>query len=73
MRRRKLMMEGCDRDLREHREMKTQDDIARGTSPHEAHYAAVRKVRQCDAGEAASARGVDSPLRPDMRHLERFR
>jgi predicted permease len=43
MRRRKLMMEDLDRDIREHIEMETQDNIERGMSPDEAHYAAVRK------------------------------
>jgi hypothetical protein len=33
MRRRKLRMEGCDRDIREHMEMKTQDNLGRGMSP----------------------------------------
>jgi predicted permease len=43
MRRRKLMMEDLDRDIRRHMEIETQDNIERGMSPDEAHYAAVRK------------------------------
>ncbi len=39
MSRRKLMMEDLDRDIREHMEMETQDNIERGMSPDEAHYA----------------------------------
>jgi predicted permease len=43
MRRRERMMEDLDRDIREHIEMETQDNIERGMSPEEARYAAVRK------------------------------
>ncbi|MGC1967167.1 MAG: ABC transporter permease, partial [Candidatus Acidiferrales bacterium] len=43
MRRRKRMMEDLDEDIREHIAMETQDNIARGMSPEEARYAAVRK------------------------------
>ena len=39
MSRRKLMMEDLDRDIREPMEMETQDNIERGMSPDEAHYA----------------------------------
>jgi putative ABC transport system permease protein len=40
---RKRMLENLDQDIRDHIEMETQDNIARGMSPEEAHYAAVRK------------------------------
>ena len=43
MSRRKRMMESLDQDIREHVEMETQDNIERGMSPEEAHYAALRK------------------------------
>jgi hypothetical protein len=43
MRRRKRMLEDLDRDIREHIERETQDNIERGMSPDEARYAAVRK------------------------------
>jgi predicted permease len=43
MTRRKRMLEDLDRDIREHIEMETQDNIERGMSPEEARYAAVRK------------------------------
>ncbi|MGB8590046.1 MAG: ABC transporter permease [Candidatus Acidiferrales bacterium] len=43
MSRRKRMMESLDQDIREHIEMETQDNIERGMSPEEAHYAALRK------------------------------
>jgi putative ABC transport system permease protein len=43
MRRRKRMMEDLDRDIREHIERETQDNIDRGIPPEEARYAAVRK------------------------------
>jgi predicted permease len=43
MRRRKRMMEDLDEDIREHIAMEAQDNIERGMSPEEAHYAAVRK------------------------------
>jgi len=43
MSRRKRMMEDLDRDIREHIEMETQDNIGRGMSGEEARYAAVRK------------------------------
>jgi predicted permease len=43
MRRRKRMMEDLDRDIREHIEMETQDNIGRGMSPEEARHAAMRK------------------------------
>jgi putative ABC transport system permease protein len=41
--RRKRMMEDLDRDIREHIEMETQDNIERGMTPEEARYAATRK------------------------------
>src|SRR5690348_13048173 len=43
MRRRKRMMEDLDRDIRDHIERETEDNIARGMSPEEARYAALRK------------------------------
>ncbi len=43
MRRRKRMMEDLDRDIRDHIEMETQDNIERGMPPEEARYAALRK------------------------------
>jgi hypothetical protein len=50
MRRRKLMMEDLDRDIRGHIELETQDNIERGMSPDEAHYAAVRKFGNVTRG-----------------------
>jgi len=43
MSRRKQFLENLDQDIREHIEAETQDNIARGMSPEEAHYAAMRK------------------------------
>ena len=43
MSRRKRMMESLDEDIREHIAMETRDNIERGMSPEEAHYAAMRK------------------------------
>jgi predicted permease len=43
MTRRERMMKDLDRDIREHIEMETQDNIERGMPPEEARYAAVRK------------------------------
>jgi len=43
MSRRKKMMDELERDIREHIERETQDNIARGMSPDEARYAALRK------------------------------
>ena len=43
MKRRKRMLDELEQDIREHIEMETQDNIARGMSPEEARYAAVRK------------------------------
>ncbi len=40
---RKRMLENLDQDIRDHIEMETHDNIERGMSPEEAHYAAVRK------------------------------
>jgi predicted permease len=37
------MLEELDQDIRDHIERETQDNIERGMSPEEAHYAAVRK------------------------------
>src|SRR3954451_18866341 len=43
MKRRKKIMEDLDRDIRDHIERETEDNIARGMSPEEAGYAALRK------------------------------
>ena len=43
MSRRKRMMEDLDRDIRDHIETETEDNIARGMTPEEARYAALRK------------------------------
>jgi predicted permease len=43
MKRRERMMQDLEQDIREHIETETQDNIARGMSPEEAHYAAIRK------------------------------
>jgi predicted permease len=43
MNRRKRMLDDLDQDIRDHIEVETQDNIARGMSPEEAHYAALRK------------------------------
>jgi len=43
MKRRERMMDELEQDIRAHIEMETQDNIARGMSPEEARYAAVRK------------------------------
>jgi putative ABC transport system permease protein len=43
MRRRKRMVEDLDRDIRDHIEMETQDNIERGMPPEAARYAALRK------------------------------
>ena len=43
MRRRKRMLEELDQDIRDHIEREAQDNIERGMSPEEAHYAALRK------------------------------
>ena len=43
MNRRKRMLSDLDQDIRDHIEVETQDNIARGMSPEEARYAALRK------------------------------
>ena len=43
MRRRKHVLDDLDKDIREHIERETQDNIERGMPPEEARYAAVRK------------------------------
>jgi hypothetical protein len=43
MSRRKRMMEDLDRDIRDHIDLETDDNIARGMTPEEARYAAIRK------------------------------
>jgi predicted permease len=43
MKRRKQMMDDLEQDIRAHIETETQDNIARGMSPEEARYAAMRK------------------------------
>ena len=42
-RRRKRMMQNLDQDIRDYIERETQDNIERGMSPEEAHYAALRR------------------------------
>ncbi len=43
MKRRERMLEELDRDIRAHIEIETRDNIERGMTPDEAHYAALRK------------------------------
>src|ERR1700685_1626755 len=43
MTRRKRMLDNLDRDIQEHIERETQDNVDRGMSPEEARYAALRK------------------------------
>ena len=43
MNRRKRMLNDLGQDIRDHIEVETQDNIARGMSPEEARYAALRK------------------------------
>ncbi|MGA2074834.1 MAG: ABC transporter permease, partial [Terriglobia bacterium] len=43
MSRRKRMMDDLDQDIRDYIERETKDNIDRGMSPEEAHYAALRK------------------------------
>jgi predicted permease len=43
MKKRERMMKDLEEDIREHIETETQDNIARGMPPEEAHYAAMRK------------------------------
>jgi predicted permease len=43
MKRRKRMLEDLDQDIRDHIEMEAQENVERGLSPEEAHYAAMRK------------------------------
>jgi macrolide transport system ATP-binding/permease protein len=43
MMRRKRMLEQLDEDIRDHLARETQDNIDRGMSPEDAHYAALRK------------------------------
>ena len=43
MNRRKRMLSELDQDISDHIEVETQDNIARGMSPEEARYAALRK------------------------------
>ena len=43
MKRRERMIEDLEQDIREHIEMETQDNIARGMAAEEARYAAMRK------------------------------
>jgi predicted permease len=43
MNRRKRMLADLEQDIRAHIAVETQDNIARGMSPEEAHYAALRK------------------------------
>ncbi len=43
MKRRERMLQGLEEDIRQHIEIETQDNIARGLSPEEARFAALRK------------------------------
>ncbi len=43
MNRRKRMLNDLEQDIRDHIEIETRDNIARGMSPDEARYAAIRK------------------------------
>ena len=43
MTQRKRMLDDLDRDIRDHIDRETEDNIARGMSPEEARYTAVRK------------------------------
>src|SRR5580658_10615769 len=43
MNRRKRMLNDLDQDIRDHIDLETQDNLARGISPEEARYAALRK------------------------------
>src|SRR5260370_28762063 len=43
MTRRKRMLKDIEQDIRDHLERETQDNIDRGMSPENAHYAALRK------------------------------
>ncbi|HXN72559.1 MAG TPA: ABC transporter permease [Candidatus Acidoferrales bacterium] len=43
MKRREQMMKDLEQDIRDHIDTETQDNIARGMSPEDAHYAAIRK------------------------------
>jgi hypothetical protein len=43
MRRRRLVEQDLERDIQEHIDFETADNIARGMSPEEARYAAIRK------------------------------
>ena len=43
MKRRERMVKDLEQDIRDHIETETQDNIARGMSPEDAHYAAMRK------------------------------
>jgi len=54
------MLEELDRDIRQHIERETQDNIDRGMSPDEAHYAALRKF------------GNIARVREDTRGIWRF-
>jgi len=43
MKRRRRMLEDLDQDIRDHIRTETEDNIARGMAPEEAHFAALRK------------------------------
>src|SRR5580700_1376030 len=43
MKRRERMLAELDQEMREHIEIETRDNIERGMTPDEAHYAALRK------------------------------
>ena len=53
------MLEDLDRDIREHIERETQDNIDRGMSPEDARTAALSQVRERDASAGRHARSVE--------------
>ena len=56
--RRKRRMEDLDQDIRDYIERETQDNIERGMSPEEAHFAALRKFGQRNTGQGGHVGGV---------------
>jgi hypothetical protein len=55
MRRRKRILEDLVRDIRDHIERETQDNIERGMSPDEERYAALRKFGSVRRGAGRDA------------------
>src|SRR6202034_1281584 len=71
MNRRKGMLNDLEQDIRDHIELETQDNIARGMSPEEAHHAPLRKCGtpprvQEETRAVGSAGGVE-PFLQDIR------